>query len=183
MASFKEAQAFTPPAFYNFKPFFTLQPVRATREKQLKLWRELIFNFHVHHKSSMMSDPYSFALFKNEVLNRELSREGVNAVIDSLIGEGLAEWEDSSKASTNLIILTTSPAAVANQVYEWANDSGLHDTILTFYELHSGDGYIDAVFADVDRNILRKALDVLVDSNRAIVIPGESADEDGIKFT
>ena len=40
------------PEFYNFPPFFTIQPVLATREKQLALWRELILNYHNHYIQS-----------------------------------------------------------------------------------------------------------------------------------
>ena len=33
------------PDFYHFPPFFTIQPVLSTREKQLGQWRELILKY------------------------------------------------------------------------------------------------------------------------------------------
>ena len=38
------------PEFYNFPPFFTIQPVLETREKQLALWRQLILDYHTFQK-------------------------------------------------------------------------------------------------------------------------------------
>ena len=177
-----EAGIFIPPVFYNFKPFFTLQPVLETREKQLKLWRELIVSYQVHHKISVIPDPYTFALFKNEELGRELPREGIKVVVDSLISEGLAQWEDESNNTANLIIMTESPTLIANQIYEWANKYAITETIITFYDLHSGDGYTSSEFEGVDKNILRKALEILVEADRAIIFRGDTPDEDGIKF-
>ncbi len=34
-----------------FPPFFTLQPVLATREKQLKLWSDLVLDWHSARKA------------------------------------------------------------------------------------------------------------------------------------
>jgi len=180
----KSDEGWVPPAFYNFKPFFTLQPVQQTKEKQLKLWRELIMGYHIHHKISSMPDPYSWTFFKNTSsgVDRTLSREGIEAVVLSLISEGLAEWENSDQLMQNLIIMTESPACIASQLADWANATGNIDNMVTFYELCSGDGYSDAAFAHIDKNILRRALDVLVEGGKAIVIPGETGDEDGIKF-
>mmetsp|Transcript_5657 Transcript_5657/g.12014 ORF Transcript_5657/g.12014 Transcript_5657/m.12014 type:complete len:196 (-) Transcript_5657:178-765(-) len=42
--------SFDLPDFWYFPPFFTLQPVLATREKQLGQWRELILKYHTDLK-------------------------------------------------------------------------------------------------------------------------------------
>lgn len=76
--------SFILPDFYNFKPFFTLQPVIATRQKQLKLWRELIIQYHISTNIFTMI-PSTFHLFRNDVIDRALSLDGIAAVVESLI--------------------------------------------------------------------------------------------------
>lgn len=41
---------FTFPAFYDYPPSFTLQPVPASRQKQLALWQDLILRYCAHKK-------------------------------------------------------------------------------------------------------------------------------------
>ncbi|KAB1200110.1 Vacuolar protein sorting-associated protein 25 [Morella rubra] len=33
------------PQFFNYPPYFTLQPVRDTRDKQVQLWKDLILDY------------------------------------------------------------------------------------------------------------------------------------------
>jgi ESCRT-II complex subunit VPS25 len=46
----KVAVDFSFPEIYSFPPFFTLQPVPATLEKQLLMWCELVLAYCAHHK-------------------------------------------------------------------------------------------------------------------------------------
>ena len=73
--------------FYVSSLMNSLQPVQETREKQLKLWRELILKhcaqFNVHHLI-----PTSFPYFKNDSISRQLSSEAISAVIDYIIKTG-----------------------------------------------------------------------------------------------
>lgn len=84
---------FTPPDIWNFPPFFTcavpalrreawrcadpdlcrIQPVEATREKQLHMWEQLILSYHRSERLFSMSLE-SFPFFQNEEIERERSR-------------------------------------------------------------------------------------------------------------
>ena len=174
--------SFEPPSFYNFRPFFTIQPVQATREKQLKLWRDLIVSYHVHHKSFRMVDPPHWPLFKNDAIGRKLSTDAIKLVINSLVEEGVAEWEDEDHP-VNLIVMSKSSATLAHELYEWATKENLVGYIVTIYEIHAGDDYVDSPFQGMDPVILRKALEVLEAGGKAVVIQGENPQDDGIKFT
>ena len=71
---------------YNlFNLFFVrLQPVAETREKQLRLWKELIMDYCA--KSHIYQiNPATFSYFRNEAIDRQLSPEGVKAVIQYLL--------------------------------------------------------------------------------------------------
>jgi ESCRT-II complex subunit len=73
--------------FRSFKPMYTLQPVKATREKQLKQWSNIIMKFCRDNKVSSIN-PADFSLFKNPTIDRNLSPEAVTAVVESMIKAG-----------------------------------------------------------------------------------------------
>lgn len=186
MATFDEGGVFFPPQFYNFRPFFTIQPVQASREKQLKLWRELVVSYHVFRKSYRLNDPYSFEYFRNDSIDRQLTHDGIRAVIDSLIEEGLAEWEDENNP-VNLIIMYKSSTALANELYAWAEKEMLINALpITMYDIHSNDEhYPDSAFLHMDPFVIRKALEVLEASGKCCIILGASDDGtniEGVKF-
>lgn len=84
MASFD----FTPPEFWSFPPFFTLQPVEATRSKQLALWKDLILKFHMERNLGSMTLA-EFPYFENKAIGRRMDSKGITAVIESLIASGM----------------------------------------------------------------------------------------------
>ena len=79
--------AFAPPEFWSFRPFFTIQPVTETREKQLKLWKDLILQYCLQNKCYKIV-PSQFPFFKNPAIDRELSADAINTIINYLIKSG-----------------------------------------------------------------------------------------------
>ena len=73
--------------FINFKPMFTLQPVKATREKQLKQWSSIIMR-HCKDNNLNQINPSDFPLFSNRSIDRQLSDEGITAVVENMIKSG-----------------------------------------------------------------------------------------------
>jgi ESCRT-II complex subunit VPS25 len=180
MSAFQKAtQAFAPPEFYSFPPFFTLQTVFETREKQLKLWRELVIDY------CMVTNSYSvvhsqFPYFRNAAIDRQLDRKGIEAVVESLIKAGNAEWEDGLR--TSLRIMWKSPNVLAAEIYAWASTAEILGTVFTIYELHSGEDNQDSGFHGTDPVLIRRAVELLQAANKCVVIAGASREEDGVKF-
>uniref|UniRef100_A0A0D3A496 4-coumarate--CoA ligase n=1 Tax=Brassica oleracea var. oleracea TaxID=109376 RepID=A0A0D3A496_BRAOL len=58
------------PQFFNYPPYFTLQPVRDTREKQIQLWKELILDFCKSQKVFLIGVEEDFPLFSNSAIDR-----------------------------------------------------------------------------------------------------------------
>jgi ESCRT-II complex subunit VPS25 len=133
--TFSSAAATNLEDFRKFKPLYTLQPVKATREKQLEIWCNIVIK-HCRDNNITSIMPSSFPVFSNVEIGRKLSPEGISAVVEHLITLGLAEWEDS--ACHSLHILLRSPDALASEIYKWAVDNDFIGTVLTLYELHSG---------------------------------------------
>jgi ESCRT-II complex subunit VPS25 len=171
--------AFVLPELWSFPPFFTIQTVSSTREKQLKLWKDLVLNFCICNNMYNLNVS-TFPYFKNDAINRKLSPEGIEAVVNYLITEGNGEWEDRSNASLRLIWRT--PEALAAEVYTWGCNVDIIGTVFTVYEIHAGEDYQDSGFYGVDPVLLRRALTVLEANKKCRIIPGSSSDEDGVKF-
>lgn len=150
-----------------------------TREKQLKLWRELIIDYCMFsHSFSIV--PTHFPYFKNADIDRQLSAKGIDAVVESLIRAGNAEWEDGLR--TNLRIMWKSPAVLAAEIYAWATTSEIVGTVFTIYELHSGEDNQDSGFHGTDPVLVRRAVELLQNEKKCVIIAGSTREEDGVKF-
>ena len=168
------------PEFYSFPPFFTMQPVLATREKQLGLWRELILKYHTDMKIKVMR-VHDCPLWMNEEIGRELSRDDIKDVMDDFVKSGHGEWDDP-ETQTRCRILWRKPEQLASDIYAWADANGYIGSICTVYELHSGEDVNGMSFEGADSDLLRRSLSILENQGKCIVFKGETSSEDGIKF-
>lgn len=124
--------------------------------------------------------PENFEFFENKSICRKLSLQDISVVMQYLVSEGNAEWEDS--AHTRCRIIWKTAETLAGEIYSWAVKNGFLDNIFTIFELISGDEHQDSGFAGTDQAHFRKALQVLQKTNKAAIIEGNIADEDGVKF-
>jgi len=85
--------------FVTFKPLYTLQPVKATRDKQLKLWVDLIIRYCREHNVTSIH-PTTFPLFRNDAIDRQLSHDGIAAVVESMIATGTKPFPRTSFSSS-----------------------------------------------------------------------------------
>jgi len=167
------------PEFYSFPPFFTVQPVLNTREKQMSLWRELILNYHTSCKIKTLV-VHDCPLWKNADIQRELDRKGIERVMDDFVKSGHGEWENDTK--TRCRILWRKPEQLASDIYDWADANGYINSVCTVYELHSGEDVNGMSFQGADEDLLRRALAILEKQGKCTVFKGDTSSEDGIKF-
>jgi len=168
------------PEFYSFPPFFTIQPVSATRQKQLSLWRTLILNYHTHHRLKTMV-VHDCPLWNNSEINRRLAPEALRDVVADFVKSGHGEWEDEG-VKTRVRILWRRPEQLASDVYDWAVREGFVGSVCTLYELHSGEDVEGMSFQGADEELIRRALAILEDQGKCTVFKGDTSSEDGIKF-
>jgi ESCRT-II complex subunit VPS25 len=167
------------PEFYSFPPFFTIQPVLATREKQLALWRDLIVRYHTQHKLKNLV-VHECPLWKNDDIGRKLNKEAIDVIMQDLVDQGHGEWLDDAK--TQCRVLWRKPEELATDIYEWAAATGNIGGVCTLYELHSGEDVNGMSFQGLDEELLRRALSILENEGKCAVFKGETSSEDGIKF-
>ncbi|KAL3657719.1 hypothetical protein V7S43_017293 [Phytophthora oleae] len=197
---------FSYPEYYDFPPFFTLQPVRATREKQLVLWQQLILEYHRAHDLPLFQ-PLASTLFENVKISRNMATDGRMAVVEHLIRCGHGRWEDDTR--TRCRIMWKKPVEWAVEIYDFvggivccveisaenltiggvlwcdylqAKEHGMLGNVFTVYELYAGEETLGTNIHGMEPWLLREALSVLEGEGKAAVIAGETCEEDGVKF-
>jgi len=173
---------FTYPEFYEFPPFFTIQPVQATKQKQLSIWIEFVASYIKHHQLSAIKviEDSKSPLFFNKKINRQLSVEGIREVLDEMVRGGFGKWDDEKK---NICLLSHRKIDEwSNILYTWASENGLMDTISTIYELSDGDSTQGAPFHGLQQQVIKLALQELEKHGKVTLVPGDNLSETGVKF-
>lgn len=175
------------PTYTSFPPFYTLQPNLTTRARQLELWSSLITSYCAYHRifRIQLSSPPA-TLFSNEAIHRSLKASDVRLVLDHMSrpeNGPRAEWIPSptkGEQSSSCYVYWKTPTEWAETIYSWVDESGQKGTVLTVYELREGDAVRSKEWRDMDEDLLRKALNVLVKRGKAQVFGQEESS--GVKF-
>lgn len=166
---------------YEFPPFFTLQKTLITREKQLEAWSQLVIDYCEFYKiyTINIADISNSELFVNSVLNRKLPADGIRAVFEFLEHKRHIDWLDKYKNRCH--IYWRRPEEWATLIYGWAVSNGLLNTPCTLYEITQGDDVTQESFYGLDKDVLLKALRILVDQRRAQLL-NIGTEAEGVKF-
>ncbi|XP_078446947.1 E2F/DP family winged-helix DNA-binding domain-containing protein [Wolffia australiana] len=169
------------PQFFNYPPYFTLQPVRETREKQTRLWTELLIGYCRSQKVFVIGLEDEFPLFTNPVIERSLSYEAREEFLNALVSEGRAEWMD--KGRKKCLILWLRIQDWADRILEFVRENGLENSVMTVEEIRSGIESRGTELEGIDRGVLMRALRFLEQKGNLAIFKGSSADDDGVKFS
>ncbi|GET53465.1 ESCRT-II complex subunit VPS25 [Rhizophagus irregularis DAOM 181602=DAOM 197198] len=141
--------SFSFPSIHNFPPFYTLQPTQTTWQNQAALCQGI---------------------------RRKLKLDTLQAIIDTMVYRGTAEWDPPSKKDS-AIIYWRKPEDWANLINNWVLETGMSNSIVTVYEIAHGDSAEGFEFHGLDQTILMKALDILVKKGVAQIFQGTSTDD------
>eukprot|EP00249_Psilotum_nudum_P009621 c22049_g1_i1 orf=550-1113(-) len=169
------------PYFYNYPPYFTLQPVHDTRNKQIQLWKELILKYCKYHKVFIIDLEEDFPLFVNTSIDRKLSHEARAMFLGALVAEGRAEWID--KGHRKCLILWRKIQDWADIILLFVHEHGMEDGVMTLEELCFGDETHGTELAGIDRTVLIRSLKLLEQRGKATMFKGSSGDDNGVKFS
>jgi len=184
--------------FYNFPPFFTLQPTPTTKSRQLDLWTKFLQS---HCKSSnQFILTRSESIFTNDELKRSLSNDFVTELFNHMIesGNGVPNASAGSTAASpsspkhskgkgvssqpyheSIIILFISKEKWFEKLYDYAKRNGLQNGgIATAFEILN-----DEEFNGMDS----KVLDILLrgmmrETRKCEVMEGADGGTEGVKF-
>mmetsp|Transcript_32397 Transcript_32397/g.71591 ORF Transcript_32397/g.71591 Transcript_32397/m.71591 type:complete len:184 (+) Transcript_32397:43-594(+) len=174
--------SFNYPFFYSYPPYFTIQPVKETRDRQSSLWGQLILSFCKHHKVFVINtQDDSFVPFTNANINRKLNLDARVAFLDDLVASGQAEWLEAKAKRLCLIYWKKIPDWAAS-IYNFIKTYGLTDSVMTLDELSNGDDVRGSELQGLHREVLVRALKLLEAQGKVKMFKGATAEEEGVKF-
>ncbi|KAL8241732.1 hypothetical protein R6Q59_012034 [Mikania micrantha] len=169
------------PHFFHYPPYFTLQPVRETREKQIQLWKELILDYCRARKIFVIGLEEDFPLFSNLAIERSLNHEAREAFLSAIVLDGRAEWMD--KNHRQCLILWHRIKDWADIILHFVKENGLEDSVMTVEEIRTGIESRGTDIHGMDRGVLVRALKLLENKGKLAIFKGTSTDDEGVKFS
>ncbi|ORX44775.1 ESCRT-II complex, vps25 subunit [Hesseltinella vesiculosa] len=173
------------PAIHDFPPFYTRQPTETTWQSQAQQWMDLILQYARHHRMFTLSlhqatSPGESPLFENARLQRRLSEETLQEIVELMVQQGTAKWDNGKSQA---LLFWHKAEDWAEILLQWVNKCGLNNTIVTFYEITQGDLAVDQEFYGMPASVLQVCLQVLVKRGVAQIFKGSGDSDDmGIKF-
>uniref|UniRef100_U5EN43 Vacuolar protein-sorting-associated protein 25 n=1 Tax=Corethrella appendiculata TaxID=1370023 RepID=U5EN43_9DIPT len=164
---------------YNFPPFFTIQLHGKTKVQQIATWKSLVLNYQKSQNQSILNINEETPLFYNEKLNRKLSLEGRTLILEELSKTGNSCAIDKQRKQQWEIYWHTLDEW-STIIYNWAQASGMTNTVCTLFELTSGDNTVGEEFYGLEQNILLKVLKILESKGKCELIVFD--DNEGVKF-
>ncbi|XP_022902617.1 vacuolar protein-sorting-associated protein 25 [Onthophagus taurus] len=165
---------------YNFPPFFSLQPHRETRNKQIAAWRNLILEYFKLTKQSTLDihEATNLPVFNNTQINRKLDSNTLLTILGELQNTGNAAPIDKQKNMWEIYWHTLDEWA--SIVYNYISGIGATNSVMTIYELTQGDDIQTEEFCGLDVNVFIKILKVLESQGKCEVMVID--DQQGVKF-
>ena len=164
-------------------PFFTLQPVRDTRTRQMKMWASWILDYCKAEGIQVLDvvEQADSALFHNRELDRRLSVDDAKTVVqEGLVDRGLGEWVGDGR----LRIHWRTVDEWGDLLLAYVRTAGLDTSVCTVHELLHGDETAETEFHGMDRDVFMHVLEHLQDTRDAcVVMPADDEAMTGVKFT
>ena len=165
---------------YNFPPFFTIQPNIDTRKKQLEAWCELVLSHQKGKKSySLDVKEAQSGIFHNQEINRKLSEDGIQMVLEELRKKGHLEWKDP-KVKKECLIMWRTPEQWGKMIYDYITANSMTNTVCTLFELSNGEDTEGLEFHGIENWLLLRALKTLEADGKAELIMFDG--NEGVKF-
>lgn len=174
------------PPLYHFPPFFTRQPNAETLSAQTLQWCQLILDHFKARRRFVCvasADECSRPPFRNAKLDRALKPAHLREILEALVAQGAAEWADG-RAKERCLIYWRKPDEWADTLYRHIDATGAQGSVLTVYELVSGDrrGAGADELKDLDPALMKRAVDILQKRGKAQMMRDSNGDDLGIKF-
>ncbi|KAG5682465.1 hypothetical protein PVAND_011816 [Polypedilum vanderplanki] len=163
---------------YNFPPFFTIQKHAETRKQQFLRWKELILAYAKHKNQAIININDESELFHNNKINRTLDRESREMILNELCNSSNAARVNKNTGTYEIYWLTIEEWS--NVIYTYALNSGMTNSVLTFFELLNGDDSKDQEFHQLNEQVFMKALKHLETKGKCEIM--EIDGSFGVKF-
>lgn len=179
------------PKIHSFPPFYTKQRNATILENQLDAWCLLILAYCEHYRvysllpvgaALSLQDPGELpSFFENKEIDRTVLDDFRRTIFNHLIHKlGRAAYVDPKKQDAGILIYWRTLAEWAKILHDHVESTGQLGTILTVYELtRLEDSAVDENLRNIDSNLFKRILEVLMKQGKAQILPGEEAGEIG----
>lgn len=145
------------PKFWYYPPYFTVQPIAETFEKQKRLWSRLILDWCKSTRTFLIDvHDDRVRVFSNKEIERHLDLWEKRVFLDALCEEGKGQWLDDRKDVC--LVMWKSIDAWADDIYAWCKRSG--ETVILVDDLVDVEQGCD-VYGLPLNDIIMPALEVL----------------------
>ncbi|OAX36383.1 ESCRT-II complex vps25 subunit [Rhizopogon vinicolor AM-OR11-026] len=172
------------PSIHSAPPFFTEQPNPNTQAHLTEQWIRLILTYARHRRLFILRVEDAEVpggdwdeILRNERINRRVPPSYISSLMAGMIAKNVAVYEPP-KQTRAVMLYWRLPEEWADVLHSWATATGQLNTILTFYEI--SDPPIPSPLSDIPIPLLRRAITILMRSNRAQIIG--VADGEGVRF-
>lgn len=128
------------------------------------------------------SNKTDFSIFKNDSINRSANNEFIIKIYEYLIKLKLGEWIDSNNKNHGILIYWYPIEEWSRILYDWIDNTGQQNKILTIYEIRKGNLSINQEFYNLNYHLIIKILENLVKQGKATIMKDENNNICGVKF-
>lgn len=161
---------------YILTPIHRVQKNAETRKQQFLRWKELILQYSKHRKQAVININDESELFGNSKVNRSLDRESREMIMNELCNTKNASAIGKNTGTYEIYWLTLEEWS--NVIYSWATNSGMTNSVLTFFELLND--HPNQEFHQLSEQVFMKALKHLEAKGKCEVM--EIDGSYGVKF-
>ncbi|KAG0674929.1 hypothetical protein C6P40_002551 [Pichia californica] len=123
-----------------------------------------------------------FSIFKNDNINRTVSNQFIRKIYEFLIESEAGEWIDLKNKNHGILIYWYGIEEWSQILYDWIDNTGQLNSILTIYEIRKGNLSINQEFYNMNNHMLIKILNNLVNQGKATIMKDENNNIVGVKF-
>lgn len=123
-----------------------------------------------------------FSIFKNDSINRNANNEFIIKIYEYLIKLKLGEWIDLNNKNYGILIYWYPIEEWSRILYDWIDNTGQQNKILTIYEIRKGNLSINQEFYNLNYHLIIKILNNLVKQGKATIMKDENNNICGVKF-
>lgn len=155
-----------------------LQKNAETRKQQFLRWKELILKYAEHNKQAVININDDSELFHNKKVNRTLDRETRELIMNELCTSRNASPIGKNTGTYEIYWNTIEEWSIL--ICSWAANTGMTNSVLTFFELLNGDDTRKEQFHQLSEQVFMKALKHLEGKGKCEVM--EIDGNFGVKF-
>ena len=138
--------SFSFPEYHAWPFFYTIQKNADTRDRQMKMWSDLIVSYSKSKAvySISLGELHNSALCVNQKINRRLAHDDLQQVCDWMQSNGFGEY--TSPAKEKIFVFWEPIQKIADAIHKWADSTGRIGSVETILDLCDDEANTGEIF-------------------------------------